>query len=80
MGNEPSCQHLDFNWYYPWSFYFTEKRRHIKHLLAAVRPRIFAPHFFLIEDVALLEKLNHETKTKELQLSKAIFIGREDFV
>ena len=28
-----------------------EKMRHIRHLLATVQPRIFAPHFFTIEDV-----------------------------
>ena len=43
-----------------------KKRRHIRHLLATVQPRIFAPHFFTIENFSFLEKL--------------IFIGREDFV
>ena len=42
--------------------------------------KIFAPYFFTIEDVSLTEKLNHETKTKWLQLTKVIFIEREDFV
>ena len=41
-----------------------KKRRHIRHFVATVRPRISAPHFFTIEDVSLLEKLNHETETK----------------
>ena len=41
-----------------------KKIRHIRHLLATVQPQIFAPHFFTIEDASLLEKLNHETKTK----------------
>ena len=41
-----------------------KKRRHIGHLLATVRQRIFSQHFFTIEDVSLLEKLNHGTKTK----------------
>ena len=35
-----------------------KKRRHIRHLLATVRPQIFAPHFFTIEAVSLLEKLD----------------------
>ena len=61
-------------------FISRKKRRHIRHLLTTVRPRIFAPHFFTIEDVWLMERLNRETKTKYLQLSKVIFIGREDFV
>ena len=42
--------------------------------------KIFAPYSFTIEDVSLTEKLNHETKTKWLQLTKVIFIEREDFV
>ena len=65
--------------FYPWSCYFTEEKKHIRHLLATVRPRIFAQHFFTIEDVSLVEKQNHETKTRKLQLSKVSFIAREDF-
>ena len=42
--------------------------------------KIFAPYFSTIEDVSLTEKLNHETKTKWLQLTKVFFIEREDFV
>ena len=42
--------------------------------------KIFAPYSFTIEDVSFTEKLNHETKTKWLQLTKVIFIEREDFV
>ena len=49
---------------YPWSCYFTEKRRHIRHLLATVRPPIFARHLFTIEDVSLHFWKNHETKRK----------------
>ena len=57
--------------------FYIKKTRHISQLLATVQSRIFAPHFFTIEDV---ENLNPETKRKQLQLSKVIFIGREDFV
>ena len=39
-----------------------KKRRHIRHLPATVRPRIFAPHFFTIEDASLLEKSRDEDK------------------
>ena len=42
-----------------------KKMRHIRHLLATVQPRIFAPHFFTIENFSVLQKL--------------IFIGTEDF-
>ena len=38
------------------------KKRHIRYLLATVRPPIFAPHFFTIEDVSLLEKSRDEDK------------------
>ena len=31
-----------------------KKIRHIRHLLATVRPRIFPAHFFTIEDISLL--------------------------
>ena len=57
------CDNSHAKMFYPWSCYFTEKRRH-RHLLATVWPRIFAPHFFKIEDTSLLEKLNHETRQK----------------
>ena len=46
-----------------------KKRRHIRHPLETVRPRIFAPHFFTVI-ISLLEKLNHETKTRKLQLTE----------
>ena len=42
--------------------FYQKKRRHIRHLLATVRPRIFAPHFFTIEDVSILEKSRDENK------------------
>ena len=48
------------------------KKRHIRYLLATVRPPIFAPHFFTIEDVSLLEKSRDE--------NKVIFIGTEDLL
>ena len=57
----------------------SRKKKHIRHLLATDRPWIFAPHFFTIEDVSLLEKLKHETKIRQLQLRKVLFIGREGF-
>ena len=41
-----------------------KKARHSRHLLALAPLRIFVPHFFTIEDVSVLEKLNHKTKTK----------------
>ena len=39
-----------------------KKRRHIRYILATVQPRIFAPHFFTIEDFSLLEKSRDEKK------------------
>ena len=39
-----------------------KKRRHIRYLLATARPRIFAPHFFIIEDFSLLEKSRDKKK------------------
>ena len=40
-----------------------KKRGHIRYLHATVRPRIFAPHFFTIEeDVSHLEKSRDENK------------------
>ena len=41
---------------------YGKKRRHIRYLLATARPRIFAPHFFIIEDFSLLEKSRDEKK------------------
>ena len=39
-----------------------KKRRHMRYLLATARPRIFAPHFFTIEDFSLLEKSRDKKK------------------
>ena len=74
IGNE-----LDFNWYYSWSCYFTEKTRHIRHLLATARPQIFAPHFFTIEDVSLLEKWQDEKQVAAVGKGNFHCTGGEDF-
>ena len=41
---------------------YGKKTRHIIHLLATVRPLIFAPTFFTIEDASPLEKSRDENK------------------
>ena len=39
-----------------------KKKRHIRYLLATVRPPILTPHFFTIEDVSHLEKSRDQNK------------------
>ena len=61
-----------------------KKRKLIRRLLGAVRPRILALYFFTIEDVSLHEKLvkSRDKNTVRVtdNLSKVICIEREDFV
>ena len=48
------------------SYYFIfKKRRHIRHSLVTVRPRIFAPHFFTIEDISLRPLTSGKTKVHD---------------
>ena len=57
-----------------------KKTRHIRHLLATARPRIFAPHFFTIEDVSLLEKSQDENKVAAVGKGNFHCTGGEDLL